>query len=450
LGEKEGDLERIKSELDTSDLPVVRSIEERTAPLEAEIKDLRSEISKLRGEMAQKDVAAGEATELLRAQLRETADALAATEKALADAKTREKSLTEKGTAGDAERARAAQDAAAAARRDSNSLREQLADAQMKLEAKVAESKQKEEAARKSVDDARQIEAESRRAAETAQAQVQEVETALRAKEKELETALVRAGESDRKQLSLVAVVEELTEQIASAKAKMDEKTREIADLRAFVPGPERQSEFNDALAQLEAKERDLLESKGRIKSLESDLANAESPERGFKLKNLVSRLKLDRNEAAKSAARRADELATKETELIAVRAEIDRVKAELEDMKAFVPGPEQQSEFGAALETIAGKRARTTRVQGQNRCLRSRPRRCREGPRRGPGERRGHAARARRGCRRSRGCERQSESRERRRRAGPIAARRHEGAARARRDGRRRRARGTSRGAER
>ena len=356
LGEKEGDLERIKSELDTSDLPVVRSIEERTAPLEAEIKDLRSEISKLRGEMAQKDVAAGEATELLRAQLRETADALDATEKALADAKTREKSLTEKGTAGDAERARAAQDAAAAARRDSNSLREQLADAQMKLEAKVAESKQKEEAARKSVDDARQIEAESRRAAETAQAQVQEVETAMRAKEKELETALVRAGESDRKQLSLVAVVEELTEQIASAKAKMDEKTREIADLRAFVPGPERQSEFNDALAQLEAKERDLLESKGRIKSLESDLANAESPERGFKLKNLVSRLKLDRNEAAKSAARRADELATKETELIAVRAEIDRVKAELEDMKAFVPGPEQQSEFGAALETIAGK----------------------------------------------------------------------------------------------
>ena len=356
LGEKEGDLERIKSELDTSDLPVVRSIEERTAPLEAEIKDLRSEISKLRGEMAQKDVAAGEATELLRAQLRETADALAATEKALADAKTREKSLTEKGTAGDAERARAAQDAAAAARRDSNSLREQLADAQMKLEAKVAESKQKEEAARKSVDDARQIEAESRRAAETAQAQVQEVETAMRAKEKELETALVRAGESDRKQLSLVAVVEELTEQIASAKAKMDEKTREIADLRAFVPGPERQSEFNDALAQLEAKERDLLESKGRIKSLESDLANAESPERGFKLKNLVSRLKLDRNEAAKSAARRADELATKETELIAVRAEIDRVKAELEDMKAFVPGPEQQSEFGAALETIAEK----------------------------------------------------------------------------------------------
>ena len=356
LGEKEGDLERIKSELDTSDLPVVRSIEERTAPLEAEIKDLRSEISKLRGEMAQKDVAAGEATELLRAQLRETADALDATEKALADAKTREKSLTEKGTAGDAERARAAQDAAAAARRDSNSLREQLADAQMKLEAKVAESKQKEEAARKSVDDARQIEAESRRAAETAQAQVQEVETAMRAKEKELETALVRAGESDRKQLSLVAVVEELTEQIASAKAKMDEKTREIADLRAFVPGPERQSEFNDALAQLEAKERDLLESKGRIKSLESDLANAESPERGFKLKNLVSRLKLDRNEAAKSAARRADELATKETELIAVRAEIDRVKAELEDMKAFVPGPEQQSEFGAALETIAEK----------------------------------------------------------------------------------------------
>ena len=356
LGEKEGDLERIKSELDTSDLPVVRSIEERTAPLEAEIKDLRSEISKLRGEMAQKDVAAGEATELLRAQLRETADALDATEKALADAKTREKSLTEKGTAGDAERARAAQDAAAAARRDSNSLREQLADAQMKLEAKVAESKQKEEAARKSVDDARQIEAESRRAAETAQAQVQEVETAMRAKEKELETALVRAGESDRKQLSLVAVVEELTEQIASAKAKMDEKTREIADLRAFVPGPERQSEFNDALAQLEAKERDLLESKGRIKSLESDLANAESPERGFKLKNLVSRLKLDRNEAAKSAARRADELATKETELIAVRAEIDRVNAELEDMKAFVPGPEQQSEFGAALETIAGK----------------------------------------------------------------------------------------------
>ena len=356
LGEKEGNLERIKSELDTSDLPVVRSIEERTAPLEAEIKDLRSEISKLRGEMAQKDVAAGEATELLRAQLRETADALAATEKALADAKTREKSLTEKGTAGDAERARAAQDAAAAARRDSNSLREQLADAQMKLEAKVAESKQKEEAARKSVDDARQIEAESRRAAETAQAQVQEVETALRAKEKELEAALVRAGESDRKQLSLVAVVEELTEQIASAKAKMDEKTREIADLRAFVPGPERQSEFNDALAQLEAKERDLLESKGRIKSLETDLANAESPERGFKLKNLVSRLKLDRNEAAKSAARRADELATKETELIAVRAEIDRVKAELEDMKAFVPGPEQQSEFGAALETIAEK----------------------------------------------------------------------------------------------
>ena len=356
LGEKEGDLERIKSELDTSDLPVVRSIEERTAPLEAEIKDLRSEISKLRGEMAQKDVAAGEATELLRAQLRETADALDATEKALADAKTREKSLTEKGTAGDAERARAAQDAAAAARRDSNSLREQLADAQIKLEAKVAESKQKEEAARKSVDDARQIEAESRRAAETAQAQVQEVETAMRAKEKELETALVRAGESDRKQLSLVAVVEELTEQIASAKAKMDEKTREIADLRAFVPGPERQSEFNDALAQLEAKERDLLESKGRIKSLESDLANAESPERGFKLKNLVSRLKLDRNEAAKSAARRADELATKETELIAVRAEIDRVKAELEDMKAFVPGPEQQSEFGAALETIAEK----------------------------------------------------------------------------------------------
>ena len=356
LGEKEGDLERIKSELDTSDLPVVRSIEERTAPLEAEIKDLRVEISKLRGEMAQKDVAAGEATELLRAQLRETADALDATEKALADAKTREKSLTEKGTAGDAERARAAQDAAAAARRDSNSLREQLADAQMKLEAKVAESKQKEEAARKSVDDARQIEAESRRAAETAQAQVQEVETALRANEKELETALVRAGESDRKQLSLVAVVEELTEQIASAKAKMDEKTREIADLRAFVPGPERQSEFNDTLAQLEAKERDLLESKGRIKSLESDLANAESPERGFKLKNLVSRLKLDRNEAAKSAARRADELATKETELIAVRAEIDRVKAELEDMKAFVPGPEQQSEFGAALETIAEK----------------------------------------------------------------------------------------------
>ena len=356
LGEKEGDLERIKSELDTSDLPVVRSIEERTAPLEAEIKDLRVEISKLRGEMAQKDVAAGEATELLRAQLRETADALAATEKALADAKTREKDLTEKGTAGDAERARAAQDAAAAARRESNSLREQLADAQMKLEAKVAESKQKEEAARKSVDDARQIEAESRRAAETAQAQVQEVETALRAKEKELETALVRAGESDRKQLPLVAVVEELTEQIASAKAKMDEKTREIADLRAFVPGPERQSEFNDALAQLEAKERDLLESKGRIKSLETDLANAESPERGFKLKNLVSRLKLDRNEAAKSAARRAEELATKETELIAVRAEIDRVKAELEDMKAFVPGPEQQSEFGTALETIAEK----------------------------------------------------------------------------------------------
>ena len=58
------------------------------------------------------------------------------------------------------------------------------------------------------MDDARQIEAESRRAAETAQAQVQEVETALRAKEKELEAALVRAGESDRKQLSLVAVVE--------------------------------------------------------------------------------------------------------------------------------------------------------------------------------------------------------------------------------------------------
>ena len=38
------------------------------------------------------------------------------------------------------------------------------------------------------------------------------------------------------------------------------------------------------------------------------------------------------------------------------MRAEIDRVKAELEDMKAFVPGPEQQSEFGAALETIAEK----------------------------------------------------------------------------------------------
>ena len=124
------------------------------------------------------------------------------------------------------------------------------------------------------------IEAESRRAAETAQARVGEVEEALRAKEKELEAALVRAGDADRKQLSLVAVVEELTEQIANAKAKMDEKTREIADLKAFVPGPERQSEFNDALAALEAKERDLLESKGRIKVLESQLAAANPPRR--------------------------------------------------------------------------------------------------------------------------------------------------------------------------
>ena len=356
LGEKEGDLERIKSELDTGDLPTVRSIEERTAPLEAEIKDLRSQISQLRGEMAEKDRTAGEATEQLRAQLKETADALAATEKALEDARARETDLTAKGRAGDAEKARAAQDAAAAARRESNALREKLAEAQMKLEAKVVESKQKEEAARKSVDDARMIEAESRRAAETAQARVGEVEEALRAKEKELEAALVRAGDADRKQLSLVAVVEELTEQIANAKAKMDEKTREIADLKAFVPGPERQSEFNDALAALEAKERDLLESKGRIKALESQLAAAESPEEGFKWKNLVSRLRLDKNEARKSAARRAEELAAKDAELVAVRADIARVKAELDDMKAFVPGPERQSEYESALETIAQK----------------------------------------------------------------------------------------------
>jgi len=356
LGEKEGNLERIKSELDTSDLPTVRSIEERTAPLEAEIKDLRSQISQLRGEMAEKDRTAGEAIEQLRAQLKETADALAATEKALEDARARETDLTAKGRAGDAEKARAAQDAAAAARRESNALREKLAEAQMKLEAKVVESKQKEEAARKSVDDARMIEAESRRAAETAQARVGEVENALRAKEKELETALVRAGEADRKQLSLVAVVEELTEQIANAKAKMDEKTREIADLKAFVPGPERQSEFNDALVALEAKERDLLESKGRIKALESQLAAAESPGEGFKWKNLVSRLRLDKNEARKSAARRAEELAAKDAELVAVRADIARVKAELDDMKAFVPGPERQSEYESALETIAQK----------------------------------------------------------------------------------------------
>ncbi len=356
LGEKEGDLERIKSELDTSDLPTVRSIEERTEPLEAEIKDLRSQISQLRGEMAEKDRTAGEATEQLRAQLKETADALAATEKALEDARARETDLTAKGRAGDAEKARAAQDAAAAARRESNALREKLAEAQMKLEAKVVESKRKEEAARKSVDDARMIEAESRRAAETAQARVGEVEEALRAKEKELEAALVRAGDADRKQLSLVAVVEELTEQIANAKAKMDEKTREIADLKAFVPGPERQSEFNDTLAALEAKERDLLESKGRIKALESQLAAAETPEEGFKWKNLVSRLRLDKNEARKSAARRAEELATKDAELVAVRADIARVKAELDDMKAFVPGPERQSEYESALETIAQK----------------------------------------------------------------------------------------------
>ena len=162
----------------------------------------------------------------------------------------------------------------------------------------------------------------------------------------------MRAGDADRKQLSLVAVVEELTEQIANAKAKMDEKTREIADLKAFVPGPERQSEFNDALVALEAQERDLLESKGRIKALESQLAAAESPEEGFKWKNLVSRLRLDKNEARKSAARRAEELAAKDAELVAVRADIARVKAELDDMKAFVPGPERQSEYESALET--------------------------------------------------------------------------------------------------
>ena len=69
-----------------------------------------------------------------------------------------------------------------------------------------------------------------------------------------------------------------------------------------------------------------------------------------------MSRLRLDKNEARKSAARRAEELAAKDAELVAVRADIARVKAELDDMKAFVPGPERQSEYESALETIAQK----------------------------------------------------------------------------------------------